>query len=276
MESIRRLLDIMARLRDPDRGCPWDCQQSFATIVPYTLEEAYEVADAVERGEMVDLRNELGDLLFQVVFHSQMAQESGYFEFYDVVEGIMDKLITRHPHVFRDAPIQDADRHAAAWEAHKERERQAGAAQNGGASTLDGVGKAFPALTRAKKLQQRAARVGFDWSDVKPVLAKIEEELDELRHEFRFGTDPDRVMGEMGDLLFACVNLARHAKVDPETALRRANTKFEHRFRFIERALEERGKRIQGASLEEMDALWEEAKQLGTDSAASYNGEGGA
>ena len=263
MEPIRRLLDIMTRLRDPNEGCPWDCKQSFATIVPYTLEEAYEVADAIERGDMADLRDELGDLLFQVVFYAQMAKESGFFAFNDVVEGIMDKLIRRHPHVFGDASIHDADRQAEAWEAHKQRERQAAAAHDGTTSTLDGVGKALPALARAEKLQERAARVGFDWPDVKPVLAKVEEELEELRHALKSGSKPDQVMGEIGDLLFACVNLARHVKVDPEGALRRANTKFEQRFRYIEHALATRGMGVDQASLEEMDALWEEAKGLG-------------
>jgi MazG family protein len=257
---IERLLKIMARLRDPEQGCPWDRQQSLQTIVPHTLEEAYEVAEAIERGRMDELREELGDLLFQVVFYAQLAKESGDFEFKDIVEGIAEKLIRRHPHVFGDARIEDAEAQATAWELHKEKERQAKASKEQ-VSLLDGVTKALPALTRAYKLQQRAARVGFDWSVFEAVIARIEEELGEVRQALHEGNDREHLQDEVGDLLFTCVNLSRFARIDPETALRRANAKFERRFRFIESALAAQGRSPEQASLEEMDRLWEEAKR---------------
>lgn len=257
--DIRELLSIMASLRDPEGGCPWDLEQDFSTIVPYTIEEAYEVADAISRGDMADLRDELGDLLFQVVFHARMAEETGEFTFDDVVEGIVEKMIRRHPHVFADEDVADAEAQTRAWEEHKAKERHAKGQHH---SLLDGVTLGLPALSRAQKLQKRAARAGFDWPEVGGVLDKIAEELDEVRVEIDNG-DQAALQGEIGDLLFACVNLARYAGVEPETALRTTNEKFERRFRYIEQALCAQGKELEQCSLEEMDELWNEAKQKG-------------
>ena len=258
--DLKRLLDIMARLRDPERGCPWDREQSFATIAPYTIEEAYEVAEACERGDPAALKDELGDLLFQVVFHARMAEEAGLFAFNDVAAAIADKMRRRHPHVFGDTVIADAAAQTAAWEEHKAAERRAKAAASGAPeSALDGVGVALPALTRAEKLQRRAARVGFDWPEVGPVLDKIEEEIAELR-EALAQAEPARIADEMGDLLFAAVNLARHATTDPEQALRAACRKFERRFRRIEALFAAAGRTLDGASLEDMEAAWQQAK----------------
>jgi tetrapyrrole methylase family protein/MazG family protein/ATP diphosphatase len=257
MSPIDELLAVMARLRDPQMGCPWDREQSFATIAPYTIEEAYEVADAIERGDLHDLKDELGDLLFQVVFHARMAEEQGAFGFDDVAAAIVTKMRRRHPHVFGDERIDSATEQTAAWEAHKARER---ADKGGHESLLDGITRTLPALTRAEKLQKRAARVGFQWPDIGGVLDKLEEELREVRAEVAAG-DTRALHGEIGDLLFACANLARYAGVDAEAALRATNTKFERRFRFIEVALRERGKRPEDADLAEMDALWDEAKR---------------
>ena len=227
---IHRLLALMARLRDPERGCPWDLEQDFATIAPHTIEEAYEVADAIDRQDMPALRDELGDLLFQVVFYAQMARERGAFDFDAVAEAITDKMIRRHPHVFGKASIATAEAQTRAWEDHKATERRARAEAEGRApSILDGVTAALPALSRALKLQNRAARAGFDWPAADQVLEKIEEEVAEVRTELAEGADAERVSGEIGDLLFAVVNLARHLKLDPESALRHANAKFERR-----------------------------------------------
>ncbi|MCC7412922.1 MAG: nucleoside triphosphate pyrophosphohydrolase [Gammaproteobacteria bacterium] len=259
--AMNRLLDIMARLRDPRDGCPWDREQTLLSIVPHTLEEAYEVADAIERGDHADLVDELGDLLFQIVFYARIAEEQGLFAFADVAAAIADKLERRHPHVFADARVADAAAQSAAWEAHKQREREARAG-NGAPGTLAGIGRALPALTRAVKLQRRAARVGFDWAHIEPVWCKVEEELAELRAAAADpARDPRRVEDEMGDVLFACVNLARHAGVDPEGALRRTNTKFEQRFGYIEARLRDAGVRIEDAGAEQMELLWEEAKR---------------
>lgn len=257
--DIRELLTVMARLRDPAGGCPWDREQDFASIAPYTIEEAYEVADAVSRGDMAELRDELGDLLFQVVFHARMAEEAGEFAFADVVEAIVEKMIRRHPHVFADDEVVDAEAQTRAWEEHKAKERHAKGQHH---SLLDGVTLGLPALSRAQKLQKRAARAGFDWPAIDGVLDKIAEELDEVRAEINAG-DEQALQAEIGDLLFACVNLARHAGVDPETALRTSNEKFERRFRHIEQALRDAGKDIEQCTLEEMDALWDEAKGRG-------------
>ncbi len=260
--EIARLLEVMAALRDPERGCPWDRAQTFETVAPYTIEEAYEVADAIERGDLDEgLREELGDLLFQVVFHARMAEEQGRFAFGDVVAAIVDKLVRRHPHVFGGAEVRDAEAQRLAWEAHKAAEREARARAEGRApSALDGVSPALPALTRAVKLQRRAARVGFDWASPEPVLAKVKEEVAELEHEMRSGAARERLEHEIGDLIMACANLARHLGVDPETAVRKANARFERRFRAVEAALAARGRRPEEATLEEMDALWNEAK----------------
>ncbi|MGH6952821.1 MAG: nucleoside triphosphate pyrophosphohydrolase [Alphaproteobacteria bacterium] len=254
--NIDRLLEIMARLRDPERGCPWDKQQDFATIAPYTVEEAYEVADAIERGDMAALKDELGDLLLQVVFHARMADERGLFDFDQVAGAISDKMVRRHPHVFGSERIDSASAQRQAWEQHKDAERKA----QDSAGALDGVPLALPSLARAEKLQRRAARVGFDWTELGPVAAKVREELDELERELGAETGADRVADELGDLLFAVVNLARWLEVDPEASLRKATARFERRFRRIEAMLAAAGKQPAEATLEEMDRLWRDAK----------------
>ncbi|NQW50907.1 MAG: nucleoside triphosphate pyrophosphohydrolase [Rhodospirillales bacterium] len=264
-EPLQRLLAVMAWLRDRQHGCPWDIDQTFHTIAPYTIEEAYEVADAIERDDMPALKEELGDLLLQVVYHSQIASEAKAFAFADVAAAIADKMVDRHPHVFGDMDIKTADAQTISWEARKAAERAAKVAAGGGgpepAGALDGVARALPALMRAEKIQKRAARVGFDWGSIGPVIDKIEEELGELRAELEVGkVEPARVQDELGDVLFAVANLARHCKVDPEVALRATNDKFEKRFRYIERQLAESGRKPVEASLEEMEALWQEAK----------------
>jgi len=255
--AIARLLWVMARLRDPDGGCPWDLEQDFATIAPYTVEEAYEVADAIARGDLEHLKDELGDLLLQVVYHAQMANEAGLFDFEEVAAGIADKMIRRHPHVFGTASVADARVQSHAWEAAKAREREDKAGTRH--RLLDDVPLALPALARASKLQKRAARVGFDWPQAARVLDKIEEEIAELRAELA-QADADRLSDEIGDLLFAAVNLARHLGLDAETALRASNAKFERRFGKVEDALRARGQRLEDASLDEMEALWQQAK----------------
>lgn len=257
---MQRLLEIMATLRDPVRGCPWDREQSFATIVPYTIEETYEVAESIERGDFAELREELGDLLFQIVFYAQLAREQGLFDFSDVVTGIGDKLIRRHPHVFRAEHVADSDAQSEAWERHKAAERAAKAAGAGRpVSVLDGVSSALPATTRAMKLQKRTARIGFDWPAASDVLDKLEEEIAELRAELRAG-DRRRAQEEVGDLLFSVINLARHVDIDPESALRHTNARFERRFRAVESRLAERGTALQDATAEQMDALWNTVK----------------
>lgn len=256
--AIDRLLAIMARLRDPDGGCPWDLEQDFASIAPYTIEEAYEVADAIERGDMDELKDELGDLLLQVVFHAQMATEQGAFGFEDVAAAISDKMVRRHPHVFGDETQREAGAVKGRWEEIKAEER---AAKGAAASILDDVPLALPALSRAVKLQNRAARVGFDWPKTRMVIEKLNEEMLELSEEIAKGGDADRLEDEMGDLLFVYANLARHMKIDPEAALRRANAKFRRRFGRIEEKLAALGKRPEDSTLEEMDALWDAAKR---------------
>ena len=256
--ALDHLLAIMARLRDPECGCPWDREQDFATIAPYTIEEAYEVADAIARGDMAALQDELGDLLFQVVFHARMAEEAGLFAFDDVAAAIADKMVRRHPHVFGTAEIASAAAQTEAWEEHKAKERQARAAAAGTReSVLDGVALALPALLRAAKIQRRAARIGFDWPAARPVIAKIAEEIEELEAELDSGADPEKVEDEMGDILFAAANLARKLDIDPEAALRRATAKFERRFRALERLAAELGT---GADLDALEALWQEVK----------------
>ncbi len=252
--ELDRLLAIMARLRDPQSGCPWDVAQSFRTIAPYTIEEAYEVAEAAEADDTPALKEELGDLLLQVVFQSRMAEEAGQFVFDDVAGAISDKMVRRHPHVFADVAIESPEAQTVAWEEQKAGERQA----KGAASALDGVGVGMPALTRAVKLQRRAARVGFDWPNVEPVLDKIDEEIAEVC--VAMGEGPARIEDEIGDLLFAVVNLARKLDTDPEKALRGASRKFERRFRRVETLLTEQGKLPGTASLDEMEALWVTAK----------------
>jgi nucleoside triphosphate diphosphatase len=257
-DPMAQLLGVMERLRDATNGCPWDREQTFATIAPYTIEEAYEVADAIRRQDMGALKDELGDLLFQVVFHAQLAREAGTFAFADVAAGLVDKMVRRHPHVFGAAQVADAAEQTTAWEAHKAAERATGAKD---ASALEGVALALPALLRAQKLQARAARVGFDWPAVAPILDKVLEELAELRREMDAGSPAPRVKAELGDVLFSVVNLARRLDVDAEGALREANARFESRFRRVEALLRAQGKDPKAATLAEMDALWEQAKR---------------
>jgi ATP diphosphatase len=261
-KDILRLIEIMAALRTPGTGCPWDLQQDYATIAPYTIEEAYEVADAVARGDLDDLREELGDLLLQVVFHARMAEEQGAFDFGDVVDGITRKLIRRHPHVFGDVRGLSPDQVKGLWDKIKgeeKAERRANGKQEDERGALAGIPAGLPALIQALKLQQKAGKVGFDWNDARAVLAKIREEADEIETEISRG-EQDRAAAEVGDLLFAVVNLARHLDVDPEAALRIANRKFRRRFAAIEAALAARGKTPADATLAEMDDLWEAAK----------------
>lgn len=262
MTDIQRLLDIMASLRNPDGGCPWDVAQDFRTIAPYTIEEAYEVAEAIENEDWAGLKGELGDLLFQTVFHARMAEEAGRFDFGDVVADISDKMVRRHPHVFGDETgIDGADQQTVAWEDMKAAERAELAERDGRrASVMDGVSAALPALTRAEKIQKRVARVGFDWPDAARVLADVDEELDELKDEIAATAPHDRLEDELGDLLFTIVNLARHLDVDAEAALRRTNAKFQRRFRYVESRLEADGRVPESSTLEEMDRLWHEAK----------------
>ena len=261
--AMDALIALMARLRDPERGCPWDLEQSFATIAPYTIEEAYEVADAIERGDPGRLRDELGDLLFQVVFHSRMAEERGWFGFADVAASIHAKLVRRHPHVFAGATIAAEDL-GREWEAQKARERAAAAVRGDEQGTLAGIPLGLPALTRAAKLGRRAARVGFDWPDVAGVRAKIAEELGELDAALAARADTNtEAAGELGDLLFTVVNLSRHLGIDPEAALRGTNARFERRFRSMEQLAAGRGRALESLSAAEWDELWREAKLNG-------------
>lgn len=263
MSAIDELVEIMRRLRDPRTGCPWDREQNYRTLVPYTLEEAYEVADAIEQNDLDHLPDELGDLLFQVVFYARIGEEQGRFDFESVAQRICDKLVRRHPHVFADTVIDTAEEQTRAWEEHKRQERDRKAAA-GQAGILDGVSLSLPALVRAAKLQRRAARVGFDWPRVDGVLAKVREELAEIEAELQQDGTPERLTEELGDLLFSCVNLARHLQVEPEAALRTANLKFEQRFRQLEDILQATGG-IEQADPTEMDAAWERVKQAEKD-----------
>jgi MazG family protein len=258
--NLARLLAIMAKLRNPNGGCPWDLEQNFATIAPYTIEEAYEVAEAIESGDRAALKDELGDLLLQVVFHARMAEEEGAFGFDDVAAAIADKMERRHPHVFGDATVADAAAQTRAWEETKAEERRARAAAAGRPeSVLDGVGLALPGLMRATKIQARAARVGFDWGAPRPILDKIEEEIGELRAELD-DADPRRLEDELGDLFFAVVNLSRYLKIDPEVSIRKAISKFDRRFRRVEALLAAAGTSPTAAGLDEMERRWAEAK----------------
>lgn len=259
--NLDRLLTIMAQLRDPENGCPWDIEQSFATIAPYTIEEAYEVADAIAREDHDDLRGELGDLLLQVVFHARMAEEAKLFDFDAVAGAIADKMVDRHPHVFGDEAQRDTATQTVSWEAQKAAERAEKAKRNGTqASVLADVALALPALMRAEKLQKRAARVGFDWTEPEPVFGKIVEEINELRAEFEAGSDHERLEDELGDVLFTVANLARFLKVDPEQALRRTNDKFSRRFKAIEESLAADGLGFDDVDLDEMERRWVAAK----------------
>lgn len=261
ISPIERLIQIMAKLRDPDGGCPWDLEQNFSTIAPYTIEEAYEVADAIERDDMADLRDELGDLLLQVVFHSQMANEAGLFSINDVADAINEKMVRRHPHVFgSDTTIKSADAQKSAWEDVKAAERSAKSETNAVESVLDGVAIALPALLRAEKLQKRAARSGFDWTNPEDIFDKLDEEVGEVREAITSG-DKDAIEDEIGDLLFVGANLARRLKIDPEMALKRANQKFERRFRAMETLATDRGLVFSELNLDEQENLWQEIKK---------------
>ena len=258
--QIRRLLNIMAALRNPDGGCPWDLEQDFATIAPYTIEEAYEVADAIGRNDMADLQDELGDLLFQAVFHARMAEEAGAFDFADVARSIADKMERRHPHVFGEERVASVEAQSAAWEEHKARERVEKSQQGGdSASVLDDVPAALPALLRAHKLGRRMARVGFDWPDALSITEKVTEELGELREEIRHGDD-SRAAEELGDLLFTVAQVGRRLGIDPEEALRRANRKVERRFRSVEDSIRHDGRTVAGLPMDDLERYWSEAK----------------
>lgn len=259
LSATRRLLDIMQTLRDPDHGCPWDREQTFASIVPHTLEETYELAEAIESEDPDAIHDELGDLLFQVVFYAELGRERDWFDFESLAARLCEKLERRHPHVFGSGQGATTTMVSGQWERIKADERRQTAGEETG--TLAGVARNLPALSRAAKLQKRASRVGFDWGEPAPVIAKIEEELEEFRAELAAGHADDRLEEEFGDFLFACVNLARHAGIDPETALRRANRKFESRFGYVESQLAREGRTPEDSTLEEMDALWEEAKR---------------
>jgi len=263
LSPMDQLLQIMEQLRDPKTGCPWDIEQSFETIAPHTIEEAYEVAEAIADGDMEELKSELGDLMFQVVFYAQMAKEENFFNFNDVIDAINAKMIHRHPHVFGNTDIDSADAQVIAWEETKAAERAL--KSNGAAephSALQGVAKTLPALTRAHKLQNRAARVGFDWPDTQPVFDKISEELEEFKFEIETNAPKENVEDEFGDLLFSVVNLGRHMGIDPEVCLAKTNRKFTRRFQHVEVALHEQGKKTEESTLDEMDALWNQAKML--------------
>ncbi len=268
-KDINRLIEIMAALRDPKTGCPWDVVQTFETIKPYTIEEAYEVADAIERNDPDDLCDELGDLLLQVVFHARMAEEAGLFSFGDVVEAITRKMIRRHPHVFAVSEASTPEAVKTQWDDIKrqekaeraERRTRRGMAEEVHAGHLGTVQRSFPALTEALKLQEQAARVGFDWSEAAPILDKIEEEIGELREALALGQQ-DKINEELGDLIFALVNIGRHVKADPEQALRGTNTKFRRRFNYIEKTIKANNETLEGASLERMEELWQEAKAI--------------
>jgi ATP diphosphatase len=259
-KHVDRLLEIMAALRDPESGCPWDIEQNFKTISAYTIEEAYEVADAIERGDMHDLKGELGDLLFQVVYHAQMANEQDTFNFADVVAAINDKLVRRHPHVFGEDKVKDMQALHDAWEKHKRMERKEKSPAN--ISLLDGIASTMPALRWSSKLQKRAAHHGFDWDSVAPVFDKLQEEITELEAEIGHDDNHDRIADEMGDILFACVNLSRHLDVNPEQALRDSNSKFISRFHVVEQLLQEDGRIMDDCSVEELEGYWQKAKTM--------------
>ena len=259
MQEIKKLLRIMSDLRDPENGCPWDIKQSFETIAPYTVEEAYEVADAIERSDIDELKSELGDLLFQVVFHAQMAAENKQFDFTDVVKAINDKLVRRHPHVFGDDKTKDEAKLYSDWEKHKKSER---AQKQQSGSYLAGIASTMPALRWSEKLQKRAAHHGFDWDDIDPVFDKLNEEIGELKAEIGITDNQEKITDEMGDILFASVNLSRHLGVNPEQALRDSNRKFISRFEIVERLLHEDGKCMEECSVAVLEEYWKEAKKL--------------
>lgn len=256
---IDMLIEVMERLRNPNDGCPWDQEQTFATIAPYTIEEAYEVADAIERGNMNELKEELGDLFLQIVFHSQIAKEAGLFDVQEVARSIVEKMIRRHPHVFAKSTERSSEEQTRAWEEIKATERKLKSDSETTASAMDGVALALPALLRAEKLQKRAARVGFDWKHPEPIFSKLDEEVHEIKDAISSGTQDD-IEEEVGDLLFVCANLARKLKIDPEVALRKANAKFERRFKAMEKMSSERGSVFENLDLPDQEALWVDVK----------------
>ena len=258
MQSMQQLLNIMRALRDPDSGCPWDLQQNFQSLIPYTIEEAYEVADAIERNDLDDIKSELGDLLFQIVFYSQLASEQHAFNFNDVAQSISDKLTRRHPHVFAGEKIHNAHEQTKEWEKLKQQERKVKAGKNSaGLSHLDDVSRTLPSLMRAEKLQKRAAREGFDWPDIKGVMAKVHEELDEVQQELDADIQEQaKLENEIGDLFFSCINLSRHAGVDAEQSLRKANLKFERRFRELEKKASGKGFQVNEMTTDELEQFW--------------------
>jgi ATP diphosphatase len=262
MQSMQQLLDIMRALRDPDSGCPWDLEQNFQSLIPYTLEEAYEVADAIDRNNLDDIKSELGDLLFQIVFYSQLAAEQQAFDFNDVAQTISDKLTRRHPHVFADAKIMNAEEQTKEWEKIKQKERKSKAKEDASnLSHLDDVSRTLPSLMRAEKLQKRAAQEGFDWPNIKGVMAKVYEELDEVQQELDAKVqEQSKLEDEIGDLFFSCINLSRYAGVDAEKSLRKANMKFERRFREVEKKATNKGLQISEMNIEELENLWQEVK----------------
>jgi ATP diphosphatase len=276
LTAIDRLIAIMTMLRDKQHGCPWDLEQTIKSLLPYTLEEVYEVADAIENNDLVELEDELGDLLFQVIFYAQIAKEQGAFDFQDIATAITDKLVRRHPHVFPDGDVEkfgiqqdiSAQQVVVNWEAIKELEREEKSKKGGKQvaqeveSILDDLPRALPAMERARKLQKRAAQVGFDWAEIAPVLEKLKEEVAEFEEALARG-DLERMSDELGDVLFATINLARHSKIEPEVALRSTNQRFETRFKWIEAALSQQDKVFKDANLEELDALWDQAKKTG-------------
>ena len=259
MNEIDKLLEVMERLRNPETGCPWDQQQTFATIIPHTLEEAYEVADAIERNNLTELKSELGDLLFQIVFYAQIAKEQGEFDFNDVAETITSKMKNRHPHVFGDVKVNSVEEQTRLWEKLKQAEKS-NTSSNQQTSILDDIPVNLPALSRASKLHKKASLVGFDWDNISGVMSKLHEEIAEIQHEIDNGSKQDRMLDEIGDLLFVTTILSRHAKVDPEQALRHANNKFIRRFNGIEQKLRQENIDINNASLKKMDALWDQVK----------------
>lgn len=272
MQEIEKLKEIMKALRNPAGGCPWDIQQDFSTIAPYTVEEAYEVADAIEREDMHDLKSELGDLLFQVIFHSELADERGLFNFEDVVDQINEKLIRRHPHVFEDEEVQSEEHLAQRWEQHKHDERKdKNEKEKSDDGTFDGIASSLPALKWSHKIQKRAARTGFDWPNIWPVFEKLEEELAELKQEIDQKENHDRILDELGDVLFVCVNIAMHLGVDAERALRHGNRKFISRFIGMEQLMQGDGKQFSDLSLEQMEEYWQRVKAL---QGASGKGQG--
>ena len=260
MQSLEKLLEIMRALRDPETGCPWDQKQDFSSITPYTIEEAYEIADAIERGDMHDLKDELGDLLFHVVFYAQLASEQSEFCFDDIVEAINDKLVRRHPHVFADTETGSDEELLKAWEQQKASERSNKEKTEVAGSTLDGIASTLPALKWSEKIQKRAAHTGFDWDDLAPVFAKLNEEIAELKHEVEVENNHERIIDEMGDVLFSCVNLSRHLGVSAEQALRQGNQKFIQRFQQMEKLIAGEGRAINECSLDELEAQWQKAK----------------